>query len=534
MRAGLAGTAVLTRFNLRRDRIRIPAWVLGITLVQVGGASGYPGVYPTEADRQAQAAVMRDNPVMRAMSGPGHGLDDYTIGAMMTNEYLGFMLIFAALMSVFIVVRHTRAEEETGRAELVRSAPIGRYAPLAAALITAVIANIALGLLVALGMTSLGIDSIDFPGSSLYGVTFTVVGVVFATLAAIAAQISGFSRAASGVAGATVGAGYLLRAVGDTAENGLSWLSPMGWAQACAPYVENTWWPLMIAVIVAGTAAAGAFALVSGRDTGSGLLAERRGPAAAARALGTPLGFAWRLHRSSLISWSVAMALVGVCYGSATGVIEEYADNDVVRRMTDKIGGSSLTDSWLSMAIGVLAIVCTIFSIIAALRPRREETSGRAESVLATSISRTRWVGTHAVIAALGGVLVLGVTGLGLGVGTSIATGDGEYLWKIVGATLAYAPALWVTAALAVAVFGLVPRLIGLAWGLLGYAVLLSYLGGLLDLPGWMFDVSPYPHIPQMPAAEFDPLPLVILTLIAAGLAAAGLAAFRRRDTQTA
>lgn len=51
----LAGTGILLRFILRRERIRIPAWVAGIALVQVGGAAAYPDIYPTEADRQNQA-----------------------------------------------------------------------------------------------------------------------------------------------------------------------------------------------------------------------------------------------------------------------------------------------------------------------------------------------------------------------------------------------------------------------------------------------------------------------------------------------
>ena len=82
----------------------------------------------------AEAGARTDNPAAKAFSGPGHGLADYTYGAMMGNEYLGFMLIFVALMSVLIVVRHTRTEEETGRAELIRSGPVGRYAQLTAAL----------------------------------------------------------------------------------------------------------------------------------------------------------------------------------------------------------------------------------------------------------------------------------------------------------------------------------------------------------------------------------------------------------------
>lgn len=529
---GLTGTGKLLRFNLRRDRIRLPAWLATIALVQVGGASSYPDLHPTAADRQGQAAVIGDNPAMRAMTGPGHGIDNYTYGAMMTNEYLGFMVIFVALMSVFMVVRHTRAEEETGRAELVRANVVGRHAHLTAALLLTGLANVVLALLIAVGMAGLGIESVDWAGSLLFGASFAAVGLVFAGIAAVTAQLTPYSRAASGMAGALIGVAYAVRAIGDVGENGLSWLSPIGWAQAAAPYVDNRWWPLGLALTVTAALAVTAFALAGRRDIGAGLRAERTGAPEASRVLGTPWGFAWRLHRAGVLWWGVAMLLTGLAYGSAVNVIEEYADNPTVQDIVSNIGGASLTESWLSMIVSLLAIVCTVFAIVAALRPRREETSGRAELVQASALSRTRWVITHVVIALAGGTALLLVVGLGLGGGAAAASGDTGLLWRVLGATLAYAPALWLTAGLAVAVFGIVPRATGLAWAILAYAVFVVYLGGLLDLPGWMFDLSPYTHVPRMPAAEFTAVPLVVLTVLAAGLVAAGLVGFRRRDLE--
>jgi ABC-2 type transport system permease protein len=526
----LAGTGALLRFILRRDRLRIAAWVATLAAVQVGGAASYPDLYPTLADRDNQAAIVGDNPAMKAMSGPGFGLDDYTYGAMMTNEYLGFMAIFVALMSVLMLVRHTRTEEETGRVELVRASVVGRHAPLTAALIGVALTNLALGLLIALGMGGLGIESIDWSGSFAFGAAYAMVGLVFAGVAAVTVQLTGYARSASGLAGALIGVAYAVRAIGDVADNGLSWLSPIGWAQAMAPYVHNNLWPLLLGLAAMAALVAVAFRLADRRDTGAGLRADRAGRAAAAPALGTPFGFAWRLQRTGLFWWAFALFGFGLAYGSAVDVIEDYADNEVLREMIESLGGATLTESWLSMVIALLSIVCTVFAIIAALRPRREETSGRGELVLSTGLSRTRWVATHVTIALAGGTALLLVTGLGLGLTAAAVSGDGDLSWKVLGATLAYAPALWLTAALAVTVFGWVPRAIGLAWALLAYAILMVYLGGLLQLPQWALDLSPYTHIPRMPAAEFTALPLVILTVLAAVLVAAGLAGFRRRN----
>jgi ABC-2 type transport system permease protein len=528
----LAGTGMLLRFNLRRDRIRLPLWIGGIALMQISGPSSYEGIYPGATERQEQATVVGGNPAMKALTGPGHGLDDYTYGAMMTNEYLGFTVIAVALMSVFMVVRHTRAEEETGRAELVRASAVGRYAHLTGALAAAALANVALGLLIAAGMAGQGIDSIDWPGSLLFGAAYAAVGLVFAGIAAVTAQITEHARAASGMAGALIGAAYAIRAAGDMGDTGLSWLSPIGWAQATAAYVDNNWWPLGLAAAVTAALIVAAFALSDRRDIGAGLRASRGGAATATPFLGTPAGFAWRLQRSGLLWWGIAMFAFGLMYGSVVEVIEDYADNDVVQQMIEQIGGATITESWLSMIITILAIVCTIFAVIAALRPRREETSGRAEPVLGTALSRTHWLATHVGIALAGGAFVLLAASLGLGLGTVAATGDTEYLGPVVGAAVAYAPALWLTTALAVAVFGLVPRVTGLSWALLVYAVLIVYLGGLLDLPGWMFNLSPYTHIPAMPADAFTTLPLVILTGLAVALVAVGVVGFRRRDLE--
>jgi ABC-2 type transport system permease protein len=82
----LTGFGTLLRLIVRRDRIRVPLWILGIAGTQVAGAAAYPGLYPDPADRQVQADIMASNPAMKAMSGPGYGIDDYTFGAMKTNE----------------------------------------------------------------------------------------------------------------------------------------------------------------------------------------------------------------------------------------------------------------------------------------------------------------------------------------------------------------------------------------------------------------------------------------------------------------
>jgi ABC-2 type transport system permease protein len=60
-------------------------------------------------------------------------------------------------MSMLIIGRHTRAEEESGRDELIRSGAVGRLAPLSAAVVVALAANAVLGALVAVSLIAYGL-----------------------------------------------------------------------------------------------------------------------------------------------------------------------------------------------------------------------------------------------------------------------------------------------------------------------------------------------------------------------------------------
>ncbi|MDN3268233.1 ABC transporter permease [Streptomyces sp. MA15] len=530
----LAGTRTLIRFALRRDRVRLPVWVLALSLGTLATANSFRTLYDDPQER-ASAVRSMDSPAGLAMSGPRHYLDDYGFGSMLSHQMLGFTAVLVGLMSVLIVTRHTRAEEETGRAELVRSAVVGRHAHLAAALSAAVLANLALALLLALGLAGLGLEGVDPAGSLLYGLAHAAVGLVFAAVAAVTAQITAHARGASGTALAVVGVAYVLRAAGDSGENdALSWLSPIGWVQRSYPYVDDRWWPLLLCLVLAAALAATGFVLSTRRDVGAGLRPERLGPPTASAALTTPSGFALRLHRGMLAGFGAGLFLMGAMYGSILGDAEDMLkDIDQVQEALERIGGAGVAESFASMVMVVLAVVAAVYVVMAALRPRSEETAGRAEPLLATGLSRTRWAGGHLAVAMGGGTFVLLLAGLGFGVAGAASTGDGGLLPELVGAALAYAPALWVTIGVAVVLFGWFPRASAAAWAVPVYAFVVGYLGEILRFPDWMKNLSPFGHVPRLPAADLDLTPLLLLTLVAAGLVWLGLAGFRRRDLDT-
>src|SRR5699024_8734417 len=112
-----AGLLTMLRFTLRRERIRLPVWILGLTAAIAATAASYPGIYATAEERHG-ALLTISNPGTTALIGAAYGDGDYTYGIMVGHQLLAMTTVVAALMSIFTVVRHTRAEEESGRAEL--------------------------------------------------------------------------------------------------------------------------------------------------------------------------------------------------------------------------------------------------------------------------------------------------------------------------------------------------------------------------------------------------------------------------------
>jgi ABC-2 type transport system permease protein len=521
----LTGTAVLTRVILRRDWVRILVWIGAIALLVILTAASVKGLYPTQADLDQAAAATHGNASAIALNGPDQGLD--TLGGQVAFQVGVLGLIAVALMSMFVVGRETRAEEEAGRLELVRAMAVGRHAPTAAALVVAAGMNVAVGALVTLGLLSQGLP---VAGSLVFGVSSCALGLAFAGVATVAAQVTENTRVVYGISGAVLGVAFVLRAAGDIGDGTLSWFSPIGWAQKSRPFAGERWWPLLIAAGFTVGLVAVAGALAAGRDVGAGLVPPRPGPRAAAPGLGRPLGLALRLQRGSVIGWSAGLFLTGVAYGWVANNVEDFAgDNATMRDMFTR-AGASLTDSYLSVTLLLMALIATGYALQSALRLRSEETGLRAEPVLATPVSRRRWAASHLAVALAGSVIVLAAGGLGAGLSYGIASGDLGQAPRLLGAALAYTPALWLLAGLATALFGLVPRGAAAAWAALAACFVIGLLGQVLNVPAWVNDLSPFQHTPQLPAADPAIAPLAILAAIAAALTWAGLTAFRRRD----
>lgn len=531
-RASLAGTRDLAALALRRDRIGLAAAVYVITAGVAGTAWTLKRLYPTPAGRASLAGTAGANPALRFLYGQ---LDGDSLGSITAWRYGVWAGLFAALLAIFVVIRHTRSDEEAGRLELVGSAAVGRRAALVAALTTAAAGVLAVSVLLCAVLPLTGLPA---AGSALLALGIGCCGLAFTGIAAVAAQLSSGARAARGIALAVLGVAFVLRGVGDSAgpsgPGWLSWLSPLAWIQLARPFALGRYWVLALPLGVAAVGTGLAFAIADRRDLGAGLLPDRPGRATASALLRDPFGLAWRLQRAALAGWAVGYVfLFVICGAAAKGIGQLFGTSSALEREFTRIGGqAAITNAYLAALMLLAGLVAAGYAVSVILRLRTEEAGGQAELILATATGRVRWALSHIALAAMGAALLLALAGVATGLGYGLRIGAaGTWAATMTGAALAQVPPVLVLAAVAIAAFGLWPRTcVPAAWTALGLVVVIDLFGPALQVSHWIVDISPFTHAPRLPGGPVHAAPLLWLCAVALALSAVGLAALRHRD----
>ncbi|SED22226.1 ABC-2 type transport system permease protein [Nocardioides exalbidus] len=515
----LRGTGLLLRFALRRDRVLLPAWILLLTAMVVASAAATGPLYDTKAAQVAAAEALNASPAIVALYGPV--LDTSSLGELSMTKLTVLYAVFVAFMSVVVVRRHTRVEEESGRAELVGATAVGPDAQVAAALAEAALASVLLGVLAAAGDIACGLP---VAGSVLFGASWTGIGLVGAGVALLAAQVPSSARTVGFVASGAIAVLYLLRAVGDTTAGWLSWLTPFGWGTRLSAWHEPRVWLLVGYPAVALVLTAVALALRRRRDLGAGVLPDRPGPAEGSPRLRDAMALVWRQQGTALGGWTVGIGAIGVLMGSIVPSIGDLLDGESTRSIIESMGGEgALQDSLVFALASVVAVVIACFGISAVTRAAGDEHDGRTEIVLATATSRA------AVLLAVATASLAGSTWLLLVSGAATAAGRGDGL-SPVGAALAQAPAVWVVLGVALLLLSVRNRWAVAGWAVLAACVTLGQVGASLDLPGWLLGVSPFHHVPKYPSEAFAWAPEVVMALLATLLVVAADRRYRSRD----
>jgi ABC-2 type transport system permease protein len=533
----LTGTWRLVRLAFRRDRVLLPIWVLALLGLLVVTVASIVSLYGAEADRVQYALVAATNVVARAFDGPMAGT---SLGAITMTESFGILALLTGIMSVQAIVRHTRLEEETGRAELVGSAVVGHHARLVAALLVVAAVDILLGVAAALTLAAWGLP---VGGAALAGAALAGVGLTFAGVAAVAAQISETARGANTIGIAVVGIAFLLRAIGDAtgrlAESGVevisawpSWLSPIGWGQQVRPFGGDRVWVLGLFLVAALALVVLAFVLTAHRDVGFGMVAVRPGPPTAAPSLLRPFGLVLRLQRGAFVGWAIGLAVMAAAIGGISHEVEDLlqTSDELAALIAAMGGGDALVDLYIAFALVFLAYAAAAYLIQTVLRARAEEVAGRAEPLLATAVSRTRYLGVHTGFSVAGVVGIVMLIGLVGGTTAGLVAGD----WRLGDWVLAAAvqlPAVLVLGGVVVAAIGWAPRAaVPIGWAVLVVSLVIGQFGGLLELPQLAMNLSPFTHVPPVPAEDLRVMPLAVLLAVAIVLHVIGFLGWGRRD----
>lgn len=534
--SALTGTARLTRLALRRDRFTLPAWILGLGFFVAATTALFEDSLAPYEVLVEETRLVATNTGMRLLGlTSGASVGGYTLH----REFVTLAAL-AALMSTFAVVRHTRQNEELGRAELLGATVVGRHAALTAAIVVAVAADLVLAVVLGAGMAVAGQP---VAGSFLAGASIASVGLVFTGVAAVTCQLGTTTRAASGTAAAVLGVSFLVSGIGNmlgtVSADGLRvasawpvWLSPMGWGQQTRPFGDARWWPLTLSVLLFGALLAVAVTLTGRRDVGRGLWPERAGRARAGVALLSPAGLSWRLQRGALAGWAVALLGFGLVFGSLTEQIQDV--QGAARDWWTTTGGTdAIVEAYQVSIIQIVGMFVAIYVVQVLLRLRVDESGGTLEPVLAAGVSRPRWVLGHALNAAVGAVALLLGFAVAMGLTGGLVLGDtATQVADLCLAALVQLPGVLVVGGAVVALVGLLPRwATPLSWLLLLAALVVGPMFGPgLGLSQWVQDLSPFTHVPLVPAADVELGPVAALTVIGAGLGALGIAAVRRRD----
>ncbi|AGB25083.1 putative exporter of polyketide antibiotics [Mycobacterium sp. JS623] len=515
------GVPSLLWLALRRDRIRLSVWVTMLTLMMVYAPNAVKLAYPEEPQRLARVNLLK-TPAGMMLGGPMFGGNETDLGVMMANELMLTLIIAASILAITTVIRHTRAEEENGIAELVSSSVVGRYARTYAALILVGGVNAVLAVTMTLAMASTGFAFVDTAAMSL---GITGVAMVFGAVAAVTAQLWRQARTATGAAMAALALAALVRGIGDVIDNSgsaLSWFSPIAWAQQMRAFVDLRWWPF--AMLVGLTIALMALAawLESSRQYDAGVI-----PSTGEKPNARPISGVFVLHltlqRGQTIGWTIGLFLGGLAFGSMTkSLLDAAKENPLLARVLTAQG----TDGVYTTMTQFLAAAATAYVVSAVLRVYNDEQSGLGEAVLAGAVSRWRWLLSAVAAALAGSVVLMFFAGLGNGLGAGLTLGEPATIARLTLAGLAYVPAMAVIAgiaALAVAV-----RHTWIGWLAVTFVVMSLYLGALLRLPRWLIDLSPVGRTTA--PTDYPVVALTVMVVAAAALTFLAGWLYRIRD----
>jgi ABC-2 type transport system permease protein len=507
----------------------------GMSLVMAAGVSN---IFPTPASRLEIDKLIGSIPSsMVNLFGKPVGLG--TLGGYFTWKYGAIFALGTALWSILALSGTLAGEAERGSLDLVASAPFGKrrvaLEKLAAHLTMLGLAMVVLALACSAGSTFFGDASLGdtIPPLSAVGFALWVgfIAIFFGGLAFGLAPLLGRSGSAGVAALVMV---LLWVANGFSALAPIATVSPFHWLAGHIALVGMYDWPaLAFTGVMAAVLLGIGVELFTRRDLG--VTAGLSMPGLPKVILGvrgsTSRAFGEQLPRA--VSWGIGLGLMGALVAALVGTMADQIGNDpnLSATFSTIFKSFNLTSAggWLQLYVQLLLIAAGFGAATFVSKWASDEKDGRLEMILATPMSRARWVIAGGIAAILASVVmtVLFAAGIGLGAASGgVAVGDamigsaalGLYAAAIVGIGVAVG-GVWRTS---------------IAAEIAAMVVLITYLIDLvappLNLPDWVHQLALTAHLGQPMIGRWDPFGISACLMIAAGGIALGAWGMRRRD----
>jgi ABC-2 type transport system permease protein len=232
------------------------------------------------------------------------------------------------------------------------------------------------------------------------------------------------------------------------------------------------------------------------------------------------------------------MAVFGLAAGGASTLADQLANTpdrsvQVLLQNFSGASGASALDAGVWSVLLIFAYTIALYPVMMVQRLRVEETSGRAEAVQGTTMTRLRWASGHLAVASVGTAVLLAVAGLVFGAAYALfVTGSPADVLRLLGGALGMIPAAWVVGGLCVLAYGLLPRLsIAIGWAVWVFVALSGQVMGPLYNNWGGSPLEPFHYVSNTVAGgSFQPAAELALLVVAGLLAAGGLLTLRRRD----